>query len=505
MPRPAFAPARPHPVLLALLAALAACLLIAAAPSQAAAAQIAGVQLHPLWGGVSDADADRDFDLAKAGGAGMVRVDVGWSSIEQDGKGRYNAWYLDRVDAVVAKAEARGLKLLFTFMSSPCWASSAPADVKQDCAGSWWDRGVQHYPPSNPADYADALAFLVRRYGSRVAGWEVWNEPNQQAFFRTTDPVARYAELLRAAYPAAKAADPSALVVGGSLAMADADFTDRLYQAGVKGSFDAWSIHPYSEDRSPLTPAQAGYTAASFTSGVPAVRDVMLRNGDDKKLWLTEFGWNTSAVRGDKAWRNGISPQDQATFTTEAYARMRDWSYVDVGITFNLADTGGAYDPVGNFGLLYEDRTEKPAFAAFRDAAALVQAGAPGLGLSDDPAAAPGPAGAPAASAAGTQKAAAPSKGRSGSAAGTLRLRLVRDNGRWFARGRAPRGTTVRLKAFRLRGESYGRAAITRRVRVSRTGRFRARLRLRRHGLGRWRVSARTLGPAARIAVARTR
>jgi hypothetical protein len=107
-------------------------------------------------------------------GAGMVRVDVGWGSIEKDGKGRYDSWYLSKVDAVLARAEARGLKVLFTFWRTPCWASEAPETIKQGCTGRWWERDVEIYPPVNSADYGDALAYMVRRYGSRVAAWEIW-------------------------------------------------------------------------------------------------------------------------------------------------------------------------------------------------------------------------------------------------------------------------------------------------------------------------------------------
>jgi len=63
---------------------------------------------------------------------------------------------------------------------------------------------------------------------------------------------------------------------------------------GISGSFDALSIHPYSHDRSPLA---GGDPRVSFALGVPAVRDVMLRNGNTAPMWLTESGWSTSNTR----------------------------------------------------------------------------------------------------------------------------------------------------------------------------------------------------------------
>ena len=132
-----------------------------------------------------------------------------------------------------------------TSTDSPCWASAAPELLKQGCADGWWDRGVQRYPPVNAQDYADALAFLVRRYGDRVAGWEIWNEPNIDFYFKSTDQPADYARIVRAAYPAAKAADPSTTVIAGSLAESPAPFVEALFQHGIGGHFDAFSLHPY--------------------------------------------------------------------------------------------------------------------------------------------------------------------------------------------------------------------------------------------------------------------
>jgi beta-glucosidase/6-phospho-beta-glucosidase/beta-galactosidase len=94
----------------------------------------------------------QQLDEAVAVGAKVVRVDVSWSTLEPDAKGQYSAWYLAKMDNVVAQAQTRGVELLLTFWTTPCWASSAPADVKQGCAGAWWDRGVDRYAPINASD-----------------------------------------------------------------------------------------------------------------------------------------------------------------------------------------------------------------------------------------------------------------------------------------------------------------------------------------------------------------
>lgn len=353
------------------------------------AGQVAGIQTHLLWGDVTDAQMRHQLDLVKASGAGMTRVDVGWASLQQDGPNGYSSWYLGKLDRMVAAADARGVQLLLTFMNSPCWASTAPDSLKQGCAGSWWDRGVMGYAPSNPQAYARALAFLAARYGTKVAAWEVWNEPNHPDFFKASDQATAYARLLKAAYPAVKAANPRAVVVGGSLSQSDHAFAQRLYDLGVKGYFDAFAVHPYSDDVSPLDPRSTIDARYSFIRGVPAIRNVMLRNGDSRPIWLTESGWSTSTLRTPDHWRNGVSEATQATFMRQQAQLIARWPYVKVNIWFNLLDAGGdRTDKYSNCGLLRADGTAKPAFAAFRGAAATLAAGSATIATTTKPAAA---------------------------------------------------------------------------------------------------------------------
>jgi polysaccharide biosynthesis protein PslG len=448
----------------------------ASASASAESAQTPAVQAHLLWSRYDRSDVETQLDRVKAAGAGMVRVDLGWASLEKEGKGRYDPWYLGKIDHVVAEAGERGIKVLFTVWETPCWASTAPETEKQGCAGSWWSRGVQRYGPINPADFGDAVAYLVHRYGNRVAAWELWNEPNHSDFLKASNQVTTYANLVKAAYPKAKAADPAAKIIAGSLADADYAFTESLYEHGLKGNFDAYSVHPYSEDRSPLHRGFSGWEKKSFVSGVPRVRDTLLRHGDDKQLWLTEFGWSTCTVRGDDAWDNCVDETTQAAWLKEAFARMQSWSYVDVGVWFNLEDTSADEgDRVDNYGLLRQDGSDKPAYGAFRDAAGAV--------ISNRAVAASTP-----------QR--------------RIRLRVYRRGGRVYIRGRARgvRKVTVRAHRYSRSRRRYSRRGIHRRViRVSSSGLFKTRLRSRGLKRGRWKLVAKSWQKGFRPASARLR
>ncbi len=342
--------------------------LVSIGTAPAASAAEPGVHAHLLWSRMTSATVERDLGRLKAIGVEYVRVDVGWSSLESKGRGQISSWYLERIDHLVAEANQRGLELLLTFTETPCWASSAPDSLRQNCEGSWWERSVQRYPPRDAAEYARALAFLVGRYGDRVAAWEVWNEPNHPDYLKGGNQVAEYAAILRAAYPAAKAAHASAVIVGGSLAGSDFEFTEALFARGIRDHFDAWSIHPYSEDRSPLDPWLDAYVKNSFIRGIPAVRQTLVEHGDAAPMWLTEFGWSTCTVRNQpEAYKNCVSETRQAEWLKQAYRQMGEWPYVRVGVWYNAQDKSEDLSHKSdNFGLRRYDGSRKPAYWAYR-------------------------------------------------------------------------------------------------------------------------------------------
>ena len=204
----------------ALCVAVVAALLMAA-PAGADAPPVRGAATHPLWGSSTTADFDLELDKLVEAGANTVRIDLGWSTLEADGKGELSDWYVAKADTFFAHARARGLKVVVTFWTTPCWASAAPDDVKDGCEGAWWDRGVDRYPPADPADFADAAAWVASRWAGDLAAIEIWNEANYQPFFRSATPAADYAAMLKASYTAVKAASPSTTVIGPGMVMSD--------------------------------------------------------------------------------------------------------------------------------------------------------------------------------------------------------------------------------------------------------------------------------------------
>lgn len=207
-------------VVLAVVAAVVPTGSGAAAAEQGSLPQF-GVQWHAVWSSYND--EQRVLDGLKAAGVQWVRMDIGWDLIEGSAPGQYDAYWTGRIDTYVDMAVARGLKPLVTLYQTPAWARPAGT--------------TNRTPPSDVASYARFARWAAARWAGKVRAWEVWNEPNLEEFWVGTDPV-RYAQLVRAAYPAFKAGDPAALVVAGAVSYNDDVWLRRMYAAGAAGSFD---------------------------------------------------------------------------------------------------------------------------------------------------------------------------------------------------------------------------------------------------------------------------
>jgi hypothetical protein len=458
------------------LVVLSLCAITAlAAPSaHAAAPEWRGVQLHSLWWDGSNSDMDRELDLARDAGANVVRVDVGWSSLETSGKGP-GGWYLDKLDRLVAGASARGLKVLPGVLGTPCWASSAPDSLRQGCQGSWWNRDqITMYPPRDNQDFADIAVFIARRYEGKLAAIELWNEPNlnEDRFWIAPDEPRAYAELVKAAYPRLKQAAPSLPVLAGALAYGNDAWVRGMYANGIKGNYDGLSIHPYND----------GAPQAGSWSGIQWARALQREAGDTAPLWLTEFGWSTCRV--GSGWC--ASQADQANFITAAFQALSAEPNVKAGIVYNLRNKGTNADSMeDNFGLVGRDFSVKPGYTALK--AALTgspppspPAGSPPAGGSPPPNPPKPPASSPPAgntppspsSGPAPAKPAAPAKPkprkRSGRRAVAVRLR--RQARAALATGVAPAGRKVLVSVSQC---AAGRRA---RGRAGSNGRFSVRL-----------------------------
>lgn len=336
--------------LVCLLAAFA--LLAVARPAVAAEAGVV-----PAIGQTVDGPA-KVADL----GVGWVRLFMDWRDAQPE-PGAFNEGYLAAYAADVAGYRARGAKVLIVVTSSPAWASGSPSSIA---------------PPGNPADYAAFVGHAVAQIPG-VSAWEIWNEADDNLFWLNGPDAPAYAALLKAAYPAIKAANPSAIVVSTGLVGNDGDFLGQLYDNGAQGSFDAVGVH--TDTACLIAPPGSFYRELdgrvgrfAFT-GYREVHHVMTQHGDGAKpIWMTELGWATSSTaanscrEGSQAGTKpgGVTPAVQAKNLTDAYRCLAADPFVTVAMWFSLQDRPGGTADNAHLGLLRADGSAKPAYAALK-------------------------------------------------------------------------------------------------------------------------------------------
>jgi hypothetical protein len=261
----------------ALLALLLPGAAVAAAPKLKDG--LKGIQIARIGSGTTAAAIDRDLDEARALGARVVRSDVSWRSIEPQ-RGAYDQGYLAQVDHLMAGAAQRKMKVFLTVLETPCWTTTQP---EADCSTARGRDEAAAYPPADVAAFARVAALVAARWATGLAALEIWNEPDQinELYWKGPDKVRRYAALLKAAYPAVKAAAPTVPVAGAAIVGSNGKFLQALYDQGIKGSYDLLSVHYYD-----LVLLSLG-----------EIRAVRRKAGDTKPLWLGEYGWTSCLTK----------------------------------------------------------------------------------------------------------------------------------------------------------------------------------------------------------------
>jgi hypothetical protein len=255
----------------------------------------------------------RDLGKVQALGFGWIKLLFPWANLEKDYKGAFN-WA--EADRVVAAANAAGLKVIARLDRQPAWARVDKA---------------HNGPPDNYQDYADFVYAFVARYAEgspigRVHAIQVWNEPNLTREWGAALPIdgksaADYVRLLDLAHKAAKGADPSIVVIAGSLsptgwvgpeAMHDDRYLQAMFDAGLKGKYDVLGANANVQcpcvEHDPTAAPPPGFSPAINTPSfyfrrIEQLRQIMVANGDsNKQIWLMEFGWTTDQVNPSYSW-----------------------------------------------------------------------------------------------------------------------------------------------------------------------------------------------------------
>ncbi|MFH1366621.1 MAG: hypothetical protein ABIH38_01375 [Patescibacteria group bacterium] len=264
---------------------------------------------------------ENSFNYVSGQGGGWVRPHPGpmvWDMMQNK---ENQAIDFTNMDSIVKASQAYGINLLITIWPFANWDQMKRSDASA-CQVSSDDeflpqndkKGRDSYLPlyrCNPSDwdtYKNFVSQVVERYDGDGIGdyerlqypikyWEVMNEPDLSGgmgldFYK--QGYSEYAEPLKNTYEAVKAADATAQVLISGAAGGDTRFIS-FYENMLKADatlanyFDIANIHCISNDRS----------TNSFN--VVPYKQMLLRNGIDKPLWVTEAEMMTGQTLEDNA------------------------------------------------------------------------------------------------------------------------------------------------------------------------------------------------------------
>lgn len=308
----------------------------------------------PRFGVVEAFAAPRE---ASTLGVGWERIGFWWKELQKSGPDSWNPFATGH-DVTINAELAAGRHLAGLLINTPDWAAAIPA-----AHGASPPRGL-YLPYDDPRNYWGHFVHLIAaRYAGRIDDWIIWNEVNIPSgkWHTWSGSVADYAQLVKVAYLAARAANPHArIILAGDPYWYDhgAFFTqllkDLTTDSAYGGYFDVANLHLYSRP-------------SEMVTVVAWYRRTLARFGLRKPIWISE----TNAVPYNDAARplpRGnfyASLDDQASFIVQALAidLAIGIQRIEVNRMIDGTDVAAGGEP---FGLVRNDGTVRPAFYAYR-------------------------------------------------------------------------------------------------------------------------------------------
>lgn len=300
----------------------------------------------------SEAELIQALDAADAMGIGWLRQELAWDLVEPaPGRFDWATW-----DPIINAAHARNFNLIIVLNRTPQWA-------RRD-----GERDNPFAPPLDIGDFAYFARVVAERYGDKVYGWQVWDQPNLSPHWGkevTLDPN-YYTDFLKAVTPAIRLGDPDAVVAIGGLGptselkgynMSEVRFLQGLYEAKADEYFDAVAIKPFG----------FWYDAHSTVynedtlnfNRVVLTREMMMRNGDaETPIWLVEGGWAVLPPdwKGDPSpWGNGEAEIQRFRLRAAIKRAALEWPWAQVVALQPLHPNVPGHDPRRGLALLNDD------------------------------------------------------------------------------------------------------------------------------------------------------
>lgn len=327
-----------------------------------------GIQTFLWW---DDYAAGLHIDWVRLMVFSHIKQTFAWEDLEPEP----DAWNFSRADAIVQQVEEKGLRLIVRLSDAPTWAHPAiDRDQRPDIVDA---------PADNLSDWADYCSTVAARYAGRIAGYQIWNEPNLSREWGGREPdAAGYVAMLQTCATAIRAADPNAIIISAGMAPTgtwdatawpDDLYLQRLYDLDFQQWFDVLGVHApgYGPPETDPADAPGGNRFFSFRR-VEDIRRLMIRNGDAaRQMAILEVGWTTDPNDPAYQWF-AVDEETQARHLVEAYRYAAEhWSpWVGLMSTIYIADTGWTDDDEERWwAITTPDNYVRPAYIALANMA----------------------------------------------------------------------------------------------------------------------------------------
>lgn len=293
-----------------------------------------------------------DLDLARIAGSRWNRQM--W---------RIKDYQLDRDGAIIPKPKTQLLDKRFSWIGTfawglPQWLEGRPKFSKAIVKGD---------DLFTPADWAQ-LDSLVRQFARDVADFppvfELWNEPELHwaEKFNPEDFVKFHAVLAGAI----KSVHPDTKVIGPCFWHIDLPRLKQMVNAGLLNHLDGLSLHGYVAGATP--------PEGELIERIVELKQYLRSIGKgDFPIYITEFGWTTGS--GGSGPRVKVDELTQARYITRSLSLLAAQDLTAVipfVLLYNpnpLYSESGEVEADAGFSFLYKNKSPKPVYAAYANAA----------------------------------------------------------------------------------------------------------------------------------------
>lgn len=232
-----------------------------------------------------------DFDLVRQARTGWVRLNLRWSQVNP----APGVWRFEAIDRQVRQARDRDLDILALLAHAPEWLGGGTNGTT---------------PPAEVARWTEFVTRTAERYRGRIAAYEIWNEPDFRdegdgiGWNREIEAAPRYLDYLRVAVQAIRAKAPGTKIVGPALSSGSSErkraLLAQLERGGAAALLDAVSVHQNIQGDDGPGP----WLVRLLGNGLYPLEE-LAPSLAGKPIWVTEFGWRSTAV-GEPAHRDNL-------------------------------------------------------------------------------------------------------------------------------------------------------------------------------------------------------